>query len=227
MVLPRRDSELYRAQWNRALSLHPELIVIYSWNEYFEQTAIEPTDAWGESVPGDDRLLRGARPCAPPAETADGDASRRGKPPPPRGGGRRLPAGHGGDLPQPAAGDVHQHLFGDDGSALERLHPRLERDAHAADAEVVELSRVRAAAGVTAWTEHLLGAYPLTTPIVWITGNPVLAYGVLLVGCFVLNGLTMFAARAELTQSDAGAFVAEWRSRLRRITPARSRTCRC
>src|SRR5712671_6734196 len=32
--------------------------------------------------------------------------------------------------------------------------------------------------GVTAWTEHLLGAYPLTTPIVWATGNPVLAYNV-------------------------------------------------
>jgi hypothetical protein len=62
--------------------------------------------------------------------------------------------------------------------------------------------------GVTAWTEHLLGAYPLTTPIVWITGNPVLAYGVLLVGCFVLNGLAMFALAREVTQSDAGAFVA-------------------
>ena len=62
--------------------------------------------------------------------------------------------------------------------------------------------------GVTAWTEHLLGAYPLTTPIVWMTGNPVLAYGVLLIGCFVLNGLAMFALVRELTQSDAGAFVA-------------------
>jgi len=48
MVLPRRDSELYRAQWDRALALHPEMIFIYSWNEYFEQTAIEPTDAWGD-----------------------------------------------------------------------------------------------------------------------------------------------------------------------------------
>ena len=48
MVHPRRDGEFYRTQWNRALSLHPELIVIYSWNEYFEQTAIEPTDAWGD-----------------------------------------------------------------------------------------------------------------------------------------------------------------------------------
>ena len=48
IVHPRRDGEFYRTQWNRALSLHPELIVIYSWNEYFEQTAIEPTDAWGD-----------------------------------------------------------------------------------------------------------------------------------------------------------------------------------
>ena len=62
--------------------------------------------------------------------------------------------------------------------------------------------------GVTAWTEHLLGAYPLTTPIVWMTGNPVLAYGVLLIGCFVLNALTMFALARELTRSDAGAVVA-------------------
>src|SRR5204862_1677970 len=30
--------------------------------------------------------------------------------------------------------------------------------------------------GITAFTEHLLGAYPLTTPIIWITDNPVLAY---------------------------------------------------
>ena len=59
--------------------------------------------------------------------------------------------------------------------------------------------------GVTAWTEHLLGAYPLTTPIVWATGNPVLAYNVLLMACFPLNGLAMFALAREVTGSDAGA----------------------
>src|SRR5262245_51600373 len=32
--------------------------------------------------------------------------------------------------------------------------------------------------GITAWTEHLLGAYPLTSPIIWTTGNAVLAYNV-------------------------------------------------
>jgi hypothetical protein len=48
MEHPRADGEMYRAQWRRALSLRPELIAVYSWNEHFEQTAIEPTDAWGD-----------------------------------------------------------------------------------------------------------------------------------------------------------------------------------
>ena len=36
----------------------------------------------------------------------------------------------------------------------------------------------------------------------------ILAYGVLLVSCFVVNGLAMFGLARELTRSDAGAFVA-------------------
>lgn len=48
MEYPRRDGETYHAQWQRALALRPELILVYSWNEHFEQTAIEPTDAWGD-----------------------------------------------------------------------------------------------------------------------------------------------------------------------------------
>jgi len=47
MEHPRRDGQMYHDQWQRALALHPELIMIYSWNEYFERTAIEPTDEWG------------------------------------------------------------------------------------------------------------------------------------------------------------------------------------
>ncbi|HEX7019841.1 MAG TPA: hypothetical protein VF159_07530, partial [Gemmatimonadaceae bacterium] len=43
--------------------------------------------------------------------------------------------------------------------------------------------------GITAFTEHLLGAYPLTSPIIWITGNAVLAYNVLELTCFTLNGI--------------------------------------
>jgi hypothetical protein len=47
MIHSRANGRFYRGQWQRALALHPELILVYSWNEYFEQTAIEPTDAWG------------------------------------------------------------------------------------------------------------------------------------------------------------------------------------
>jgi len=48
MEFPRNNGQMYHEQWRRALALRPELIVVYSWNEYFEQTAIEPTREWGE-----------------------------------------------------------------------------------------------------------------------------------------------------------------------------------
>ena len=48
MEHPRENGQMYDDQWRRALELHPELIIIYSWNEYFERTAIEPTEAWGD-----------------------------------------------------------------------------------------------------------------------------------------------------------------------------------
>jgi len=47
MVFPRDGGRYYSEQWRRALTLRPELIIVYGWNEYFEQTAIEPTTAWG------------------------------------------------------------------------------------------------------------------------------------------------------------------------------------
>ena len=61
--------------------------------------------------------------------------------------------------------------------------------------------------GVTAWTEHLIGAYPLTTPIIWSTGNAVLAHNALLIACFPLNGICAFLLAREVTGSAAGAFV--------------------
>jgi len=61
--------------------------------------------------------------------------------------------------------------------------------------------------GVTAWGDHLLIAYPLTSPLVWVTGNPVVAYNVLLLMCFVMNGAAMFALAREVTGSAAAAFV--------------------
>lgn len=44
---PREDGRLYAAQWEHALRQRPDIITVYSWNEHFEQTAIEPTEAWG------------------------------------------------------------------------------------------------------------------------------------------------------------------------------------
>jgi hypothetical protein len=62
--------------------------------------------------------------------------------------------------------------------------------------------------GVTAFTEHLLGAYPITSPIIWVTGNAVLAYNVLLLLCFPLNGMAAYALAREITGSMSAAFVA-------------------
>jgi hypothetical protein len=62
--------------------------------------------------------------------------------------------------------------------------------------------------GITAFTEHLLGAYPIASPIVWTTGNPALAYNLLLVLCFPLNGVATYLLVRELTRSGPAAFVA-------------------
>lgn len=48
MYYPRDEGQLYRDQWERALALRPRIITVYSWNEHFELTAIEPTERWGD-----------------------------------------------------------------------------------------------------------------------------------------------------------------------------------
>jgi len=62
--------------------------------------------------------------------------------------------------------------------------------------------------GVTAFTEHLLLAYPIATPIVRATGNAVLAHNVVFVLAPILNGLAAFALARELRLSIAAALVA-------------------
>jgi hypothetical protein len=62
--------------------------------------------------------------------------------------------------------------------------------------------------GVTAFTEHLLGLYPLATPLIWATGNPVVAYDLLCLVSFPLTALAMFALGRQLTGSAIGAVVA-------------------
>jgi hypothetical protein len=64
------------------------------------------------------------------------------------------------------------------------------------------------ATGVTTFTEHLLGLWPLASPVIWLTGNPVLAYNVAFALSFPMTGLAMFALVRHLTGSAAGAFAA-------------------
>ncbi len=62
--------------------------------------------------------------------------------------------------------------------------------------------------GVTTFTEHLLLTYPLASPIIWTTGNPILAYNVVFLLSPVLNGLATYALVRELTQSRVASFIA-------------------
>jgi hypothetical protein len=63
------------------------------------------------------------------------------------------------------------------------------------------------APGVTAFTEHLLGFYPVATPLMWLTQHPVLAYNLLCLFSFPLTALGMFALARRLTGSSVAAFV--------------------
>jgi hypothetical protein len=100
------------------------------------------------------------------------------------------------------------HLFGDLGD------PLLNTSIVAWNAKHLPLSTAwwnfpafAPLSGITALTEHLLGAYPLTSPIIWVTGNAVLAYNALQLLALPLNGLATFALVRELTGSWIGAFI--------------------
>jgi hypothetical protein len=62
--------------------------------------------------------------------------------------------------------------------------------------------------GVTAFTEHLLLTYPVASPVIWATNNPVLAYNMLFLASAPLNGIAAYGLARDLTGSNAGAFVA-------------------
>ena len=54
--------------------------------------------------------------------------------------------------------------------------------------------------GVTAYSEHLLGLSPMTTPVIWLTGNPLLAYNTAFFLSFVLCGLSAHLLAYVLTR---------------------------
>lgn len=59
-----------------------------------------------------------------------------------------------------------------------------------------------------AFSEHLLGIAIFVAPIVWATGNPLVAYNVAFIGSFVLAGIGMFVLARHLTGRTDAAWVA-------------------
>jgi hypothetical protein len=103
---------------------------------------------------------------------------------------------------------VTTHLFGDLGDPLLNASILAWNAKHLPlTADWWNFPAFAPLSGVTAFTEHLLGAYPLTSPIIWITGNPVLAYNALQLLTLPLNGLAAFALVRELTGSSICAFI--------------------
>jgi Glycosyl hydrolase family 99 len=48
-VIDRRDGAFYDAQWEAAMSAAPDWILVTSWNEFFENTHVEPSELYGHS----------------------------------------------------------------------------------------------------------------------------------------------------------------------------------
>ena len=48
-VIPRAGGRTLRTEWNTALSSSPDLIGLISWNEFSENSEIEPTKAFGST----------------------------------------------------------------------------------------------------------------------------------------------------------------------------------
>ena len=59
-----------------------------------------------------------------------------------------------------------------------------------------------------AFSEHLLGIAIPVAPIVWVTGNPLVAYNVAFVLSFALAGVGMFVLAHELTNRQEAAWIA-------------------
>lgn len=61
---------------------------------------------------------------------------------------------------------------------------------------------------VFAFSEHLLGLLPLSGPVYWLSGNPILAYNVAFILSFPLSGLSAYLLSRELTGRDDASWVA-------------------
>lgn len=59
-----------------------------------------------------------------------------------------------------------------------------------------------------ALSEHLVGLAPLTSPVIWLSGNPLLAYNIAFLLTFVLSAMGAYALALTLTRRHDVAFVA-------------------
>jgi hypothetical protein len=64
------------------------------------------------------------------------------------------------------------------------------------------------AQGATAFSEHLLGLSVLTTPVIWVSGNPLLAYNLAFFFSFVLCALSAYALTLRIAGRHDTALVA-------------------
>lgn len=63
-------------------------------------------------------------------------------------------------------------------------------------------------AGVTTLTENLLGMYPVSSPIYWLTGNPLLAYNLSLFVSWPLSAMAVWLLVRILTRREDAALLA-------------------
>ena len=59
-----------------------------------------------------------------------------------------------------------------------------------------------------AFSEHLLGLTPISAPLDWLSGSPLLTYNLIALLTFVLSGASMYLLVYRLTRQRAGAFIA-------------------
>ena len=59
-----------------------------------------------------------------------------------------------------------------------------------------------------AYSEHLLGLLPLSAPVQWLTGSPVVTYNVTFLATFVLSGVAAYVLGRELTGRRDAAWLA-------------------
>lgn len=62
--------------------------------------------------------------------------------------------------------------------------------------------------GVLAFSEHLLGIAPISTPIIWVSGNPVVAYNIAFLLSFPLSGVAAYLLALEITGRRDAAWLA-------------------